>query len=281
MNLLFYNPFRLDDVSVFFFKCNILQDRSSFQSYFSPMSLDATCELLKTCGVYFKTNKRHLAMYCYGSTITATQYPKFIKDGKHCILPRPYEKSKPGKPGHILLHTRWFSDLCEAMEDIVLSFLAVSHPNINEAKLLLEKIKLAKTYIPKELRISNTFFTHMTFMGNMNNGDEIPLHFDEKDTITALFHFGSVSSGGCTEYFNGISVKEAGSLKQSIPFENGRVQVGCFNKVLHKATKFSGSRFCLNFNLKQSVLDHFLKEESYFFDQYKLHGFPQGTFYAT
>ena len=197
------------------------------------------------------------------------------------MLPRPYEKSKPGKAGDKLLSSIWFSNLVERIEMTVIHFLENLHPDRNMSQNILAKIRLSMKKIPLELRIGNSFFTHMTFMGSMSNGAEVPIHFDEKDVITALFHFGCVSENGSTDYFNGCSVKESGVVSKSIPFEHGRLQIGCYSKVLHRATAFVGTRGTLNFNLKLPVLEHFLKEGSMYFDQYKLCGFPNGTFYAS
>ena len=272
---------RIDGSSVFFCIGNILKKESPFQSYFSPVSLNATFEILKSCGVYFKTPKRDVAMYCYGSSITASQFPKYIKDGKHSMLPRPYEKSKPGKPGYELLQSDWFSDIIRKIEFAVIYFLENFHPERKDAQNMLAKIRLSKIKIPKELRIGDSFFTHMMFMGSMDKGSEVPIHFDEKDIVTALFHFGSVQEGGMTEYFDGLSVKNPGNVQKQIPFKNGRLQIGSYSSILHKATAYKGTRGTLNFNLKQTVLDHFLKEGNKFFNQYKMCGFPQGTFYAS
>ena len=103
MSIFTYN--RSDGFSVHFCVGNLLKTGSPFQSYFSPVSISGTFDVLKSCGVYFKTPKRKVAMYCYGSSITASQFPKFIKNNKHCMLPRSYETSKPGKPGYKLLRT--------------------------------------------------------------------------------------------------------------------------------------------------------------------------------
>ena len=197
------------------------------------------------------------------------------------MLPRPYEKSKPGKPGYELLRCDWFSEIIRKIEFAVMYFLENLHPDRTCAQNMLAKIRLSKIKIPPELRIGDSFFTHMTFMGTMEKGSEVPIHLDEKDIVTALFHFGSVEEGGSTEYFDGLSVQKPGNITKIIPFKHGRIQIGSYSTILHKASSYKGTRGTLNFNLKQTVLDHFLKEGSTYFNQYKMCGFPQGTFYAS
>ena len=265
-----------------FCKGNMFKDHSVFKSYFSAMSIDATYKKLRLSGTYFKTKKRSISMSCYGSTITAAQFPKFIKNGVHHILPRPYESSKPGGDGYKLMHSSWFEALLKQIEEGVYYFLENIHPDKNIASKIWNKMNLCKSIVPKELRISNTFFTHMTVLGNYaDSGDGIPAHFDEKDIITALFHIGNVSEGGGTIYYDGRSVSDKGNSMYTIPFKHGRIQIGCYNEVLHEVEAWSGQRGCINFNLKEPILDHFVNESDIYFNQFKLQGFPKGEFYAT
>ena len=44
----------------------------------------------------------------------------------------------------------------------------------------------------------------MTVMGSSNSTNNgVPLHFDEGDLISVIFHVGKPHSGGYTSYFNG------------------------------------------------------------------------------
>ena len=99
---------------------DLLSHTTQYQTYFMHSSIIATYEKLVSCGEYHKTSKRSLAVYCYGCTIMATWYPMFIlPNGKHCILPRPYQKSKPGNTGFNLMMQPWFRDLVADVESAV------------------------------------------------------------------------------------------------------------------------------------------------------------------
>ena len=62
-------------------------------------------------------------MYGIGSTITATQWPRFYHGNKCHTLPRPYKSCKPYEPGWILMRKSWFIDLVSLMKQQVLNFL--------------------------------------------------------------------------------------------------------------------------------------------------------------
>ena len=86
---------------IFYKKSN----NEKYQSYFSESSFQKTLRKLIICGEYNKTEKRSIPMYCYGSTITCTRFPKFFADGRPQILPRPYFTSKPNEKGAKLLNS--------------------------------------------------------------------------------------------------------------------------------------------------------------------------------
>ena len=62
-------------------------------------------------------------MYCYGSTITCTRFPKFFSEGKPQILPRPYFSSKPTQKGYEIIRSTWMQSLLKEIEYHVLHFL--------------------------------------------------------------------------------------------------------------------------------------------------------------
>ena len=62
-------------------------------------------------------------MYCYGSAITCTRFPKFFAEGKPQILPRPYFSSKPGQKGYEILRTSWMQSLVKEVGSHVLHYL--------------------------------------------------------------------------------------------------------------------------------------------------------------
>ena len=108
----------------FFASGEILSHSSQYQSYFCHSALKSTYAKLVSCGEYNKTSKQQLAVYCYCSTIMATQYPMFIlDDGKHCVLPRPYNKCKPGNTGFELMMQPWFCAFVADIESAVMYFI--------------------------------------------------------------------------------------------------------------------------------------------------------------
>ena len=62
----------------------------------------------------------------------------------------------------------------------------------------------------------------MSVFGTLNKQDgQMPLHFDERDIISCVFHLGKVSNGGATLYYNGDNPKEPGNQVYSVPFNHG------------------------------------------------------------
>jgi len=67
---------------------------------------------------------------------------------------------------------------------------------------------LSKSMIPECLRIGETCFIHMTVFRTVGKEDgNIPIHFDERDAISCVFHLGDVQSGVDTKYYDGKSLK--------------------------------------------------------------------------
>ena len=231
-------------------------------------------------GVYWKTKKRKVGMYLYGSTITATRYPKFIHKGKEYVLPRPYETSKPTQncdtvfpKNHIL------KNLIVEIEKIVIHYLQFHCKDSKMAKMCLFHIARSHKKIPNNLRLCNTFFTHCTIVGTFEEIDgEIPPHLDEKDHISVVFHCGHVKNGGETVYYDGVSKKNIGNPVYSVPFEHGRVQIGFYQNVIHSVNKWRGTRCLINFNLKVKVLEHFEKFGMQYYEKFMEVGYPSGTF---
>ena len=148
-------------------------------------------------------------MYLYVSTITATQYPKFVHEGKEYVLPRRYGNCKPNHPGNNMLgNNPCLSKMIQDIEDIVIHFLQYHCKSVKLTRTTLLDIQASKNLIPESLRLSGTFFTHSTVIGTFNEVDaEIPPHFDENDIISVIFHVGNVKEGGETLYYNGSQKK--------------------------------------------------------------------------
>lgn len=232
-------------------------------------------------GTYVKTPKRAIANYCYGSTKTACKWPIYIKNDKHCILPRPYPKSKPGSTGFKLMMRDWFKEMVIDVEKTVIFFLKNLFPNKDEGKKILKVMKAVRKHVPYELRISGSCFTHMSLIGKLDMKGDIRPHFDEKDVITALIHLGAGVTGGSTQYYSGSTTTDKGRIEKEISFNHGQIQVGCYNSILHGVNRWTGKRGCINLNIKMSILDHFKEEGMYYFKQYRTNNYPSENFYAT
>ena len=48
----------------------------------------------------------------------------------------------------------------------------------------------------------------MTTFGTLGKEDgSMPIHFDERDAVSCIFHLGSVVKGGATQYYDGTDKK--------------------------------------------------------------------------
>jgi len=258
---------------------NILNQESNreFMSLFSETSFSTTLEKLIDCGQYNKTKKRTTPMYCFGSTITCTRYPKFFCEGKTQILPRPYHQCKPNNVGYKIIRSSWMQSFIKEVEHQVLHYLHNICSDKNMKKLTLFNIQLAKKIIPECLRLGDSFFTHMTVFGTVNKEDgEMPIHFDERDLISCVFHLGEVSKGGSTSYYEGSKPEKPGKRIHQVPFLHGTLQIGFFNKVLHGVDDWVGQRCGIQLNIKKDVLKHFVKYGTFHYDKYRMTEYPQG-----
>ena len=96
-------------------------------------------------------------------------------------------------------------------------------------KLTLFNIQLAKNIIPECLRLGDFFSTHMTVFGTVNKEDgAIPIHFDEYNLRSCVFHLGKVSKGGSTSYYEGSKAEEPDRQIHQVPFLHGTLQIVFF-----------------------------------------------------
>ena len=118
--------------------------------------------------------------------------------------------------------------------------------------MTLFHIELCKKIVPECLRLWDTFFIHMSVFGTISKDDgEIPIHFDERDIISCVFHLGKVLSGGSTSFYDGSSPLNPGNKIYPVPFKHGTLQVGLFNKVLHGVDKWDDQRCGIQLNIKK------------------------------
>ena len=254
-----------------------------YEPYWNICSYIQTFNNVRRSGTYMNKSQRGIPMYLFGSTIGATRYPLYYKDGKYHNLPRPYADYRPGSSARRFTDTLWFTTFVQEIERCVIYFLRHKYPDKRKAKITLFEISQAKHVIPEACRISGTFFNHMTFLGNLDKkgNDSIDLHKDTEDIITSLFHVGKPIEGGSTMYYSGDSKIDPGKLMNTIHFEHGRIQIGYFNDVSHAADSWKGLRGGINFNLKRNILRFFQNDElSQYYTKYENHGFIDRNYIA-
>jgi len=92
----------------------------------------------------------------------------------------------------------------------------------------------------------------MSVFGTISKEDgQMPLHFDERDIISCVFHLGKVKSGGSTSYYSGSSPDKPGCRIHQVPFKHGTLQIGFFNQVLHGVDEWDGQRCGIQVNIKK------------------------------
>lgn len=144
-------------------------------------------------------------------------------------------------------------------------------------------ILFVRDELPNSLKIFKSIFTQVSIVGTFpipDTNGEIPIHKDEKDLISCVVTFGSVSEGGSTSYYNGVDLKNKGQPILDIPFMHGRIQIGCFSTILHEVSKWKGNRITMNFNIKSPIVEHFRIFGNYFYKQYEEQGYPTELFVA-
>ena len=157
-------------------------------------------------------------MYGIGSTITATQWPRFYHGNKCHTLPRLHKSCKPYEPGWILMRKNWFIDLVNLMEPQVLDFLETSTktPYVSQVLSELEEVK---RNVPKYLRLSTTFFTQVSIVTS-NGKKDMKIHVNEGDIINDIYHLEELGSDESTLYFEMDGKTGILRGKHKIPFQH-------------------------------------------------------------
>ena len=258
---------------------NILIDKENkpFHTLFCKTSYQKTLRDLISCGEYNKTQKRSTPMYCFGSTITCTRFPKFFAEGKPQIQPRPYFTSKPNQKGYEIIRKPWMQSFLKEAELQVLHYLHNLCSDTKLKKITLLNLELSKKIIPECLRLGDIFWTHMSVFSTLNKEDgQMPIHFDERDVISCVFHLGKVLEGGATSYYSGDHAMEPKDKIHSVPFHHGTLQIGFFNKILHGVDDWKGQRCGIQINIKKDLLKHFIKFGTEHYNKFRITGYPQG-----
>ena len=118
-------------------------------------------------------------MYCYGSTISCTRFPKFFAEGKPQILPRPQLSSKPNHKGYKIVRSSWMCSFIKEVEHHVLHFLHNICKDKVFKKMTLFNIELTRKIIPECLCLGDSFFYPY---------DHIWYYFQRGWSLTTLDH---------------------------------------------------------------------------------------------
>ena len=286
------------DLKVFAFESrNILRDKSkSYYNYLSLNNYEETFSLLTSCAKRSSTEARKNNFYQYGSTLGSAKYPKFRilvpeklpkgDDVYEPMLPRPVVCCRPNNLGWYLQKEQWLIDLVSDIETYTLSYLERNKKYIPHAKELMNQLLKFKHEVDKNLLICHTIFNQMIVIGELEKNTDMKVHIDKDDAIACILHLGKVSSGGSTNYFDGLKAGKNvpsimnGKLVHSVPFEHGRLQIGMYKDIVHGVDYWEGTRITIDFNTKLSILNHYSLFENKYMDQFKDAGYPSGHFCA-
>lgn len=285
------------DYKVYVFESlNILSDSS--KSYYNYLKLDnyeKTVNRISSCSKRSRTEARKNSFYQFGSTMGSAKYPKFRREIDSCgdkkiysesMLPRPVVCCRPSNLGWSMQKEPWLIDLVRDLEQYTISYIERHSHCIPHANEFIKQLMQFKHGVDRNLLICNSIFNQMIMIGEMKQNSNINLHVDKDDAISCILHLGKVTSGGSTNYYNGLKAGKNvptclnGQLVHSVPFEHGRIQIGFYKDIVHGVDHWEGPRITLDFNTKIGVLNHFCIYGNRYTNQYKQAGYPPGNFVA-
>ena len=226
-------------------------------------------------------------IYCAGSTITADQCHLQLKplhmerkknESVYTTFPRPYKNYIPGHEAHQMIFSETYYNLFQEIEEMTIEFVLRHYFNSNRRDKILHYINQSLKIVPLDLRIADTFFTHLTLHGKgelrtKSYETSYYKHVDPNDVITVIIHFGIVKEGGETVYYKGTE-KEPGDEIKKISHENGNIQIGCYNEILHAQVPYEGCRGSMILNLKVPIINYFETYGQEAYKQYQQMGYP-------
>eukprot|EP01052_Picozoa_sp_SAG31_P051657 SAG31_NODE_12370_length_946_cov_3.865407_1_plen_214_part_01 len=137
------------------------------------------------------------------------------------MLPRLNAKSKPGTPGHAFMTSPQTISMAQDAANITMRWARATNPDL--ADTLLRAIDV----IPPELRYGDTFWSAVTLVGDLRDGNNHK-HKDAHDVVSLIVMVGKDVTDGATLYYN-----DSDELVTTVPFKHGRYQVCEFDKVAH------------------------------------------------
>eukprot|EP00957_Ditylum_brightwellii_P202366 15329830-Ditylum_brightwellii.AAC.1 len=195
-----------------------------------------------------------------GSTCGPTRRKYKEKIGEFFInLPRLRKNCQPGTVGNTLVNHLNTVQMAVYAEKLTIHWEKLYNLS------LLPVLEKAKTIIPFELRYRNTFWTSLTLVGDIKDGNNHEQK-DSNDVASLVIMLGDDISGGDTMYFNGgiefnrRRIKETRvELEHATTFKHGRYQVCDFDKIVHSGCDWTGKRGVISFFLGRNILHHFEK----------------------
>ena len=216
--------------------------------FYSENYIDSYNHFFKN-GLQFKKCKRSTCSL-FGSTIFGCNHPYLFYDvitRKNKVLPRLNAICKPGGTGEKIMN----SSMIKKMAVNAYTLLSKHCPD------LVEVLQRAISIIPEELRFSDTPFTGLAFVGNLEDGENRP-HLDN-DLASIIITLGKNISGGKTNYYNPNNFKSKnpevtkGDCVAEVDFEHGQYQIAPFHRVVHSGSKWKGKRGVLSFFVTQNL----------------------------
>ena len=135
--------------------------------------------------------------------------------GQRHMLPREYPKCRRGESGYNSLRQPWLIQMFKDIESIALNFVYLHMPNGPQKEETIYFITKSKSNVPSELRISDTFFTQLSIIGQMSDNEifeSINLHKNHDDVFSVVLHLGNPSSGGGTVVYDGKTARKKETL---------------------------------------------------------------------
>ena len=68
----------------------------------------------------------------------------------------------PGQPAHKIIFSDTYYDMFQEIEDIATEFILYQYMQCTRRTKILQYIHECKNIVPPDLRIADTFFTHLT-----------------------------------------------------------------------------------------------------------------------
>ena len=134
---------------------------------------------------------------------------------------------RPGNKGWNLLEQRWLIDLVKDIEKCTISYLIHFQNEIPYAANLLKRLLHFRDNVDKNIIVCGTIFNQMIVIGTLDKDSLIENYIDKDDAISCILPLGDITSGGSTNYFDGLKAGTNVPVYQNISW----LRVHHFNMV--------------------------------------------------